>query len=51
MAEVEVYVGIDVSKDWLDVAVRPSGKNWRVSSGDEGLTRLLGQLKEEGPPW
>jgi transposase len=45
----EVYVGIDVSKEWLDVAVRPSGKTWRVSSDDTGLVSLLSQLKEESP--
>jgi transposase len=45
----EVSVGIDVSKDWLDVAVRPSGKNWRVGSDDAGLVSLLSQLKEERP--
>jgi transposase len=45
----EVYVGIDVSKDGLDVAVRPSGKNWRVGSDDAGVVSLLSQLKEERP--
>jgi transposase len=45
----EIYVGIDVSKDWLDVAVRPSGKNWHVGSDDAGLASLLSQLKEECP--
>jgi transposase len=45
----EVYVGIDVSKEWLDVAVRPSGKTWRVSSDDAGLVSLLSQLNEESP--
>ena len=45
----EVSVGIDVSKDWLDVAMRPSGKNWRVGSDDAGLVSLLSQLKEERP--
>lgn len=45
----DVYIGIDVSKDWLDVAVRPSGESFRVGADDEGLTKLLSQLKEEDP--
>ena len=24
-----MFVGIDVSKDWVDVAVRPTGETWR----------------------
>jgi transposase len=45
----EVYISINVSKDWLDVAVRPSGKHWQVSSDDAGLVHLLSQLQEEHP--
>ena len=36
------YVGIDVSKDTLDIYVRPSGERWTQRSEDiEGLCRRL----------
>ncbi len=36
MSPANVYVGIDVAKDWLDVAQRPGGEAWRVSSDETG---------------
>ena len=27
----QMFVGIDVSKDWVDVAVRPTGEAWRCA--------------------
>lgn len=44
-----IYVGIDVSKDRLDVAVRPSGQQWSEENGAEGIERLVEQLKELEP--
>lgn len=38
------YVGIDVSKDWLDVHVAPAGDNWRVSRDAAGLDALMARL-------
>lgn len=38
------FVGIDVSKDWLDVHILPSGESVRVSNDSEGVARLKGQL-------
>ncbi len=38
-----VFVGIDVSVDWLDVAVRPTGAAWRAAQNEEasgGCERL-----------
>lgn len=35
-----VYVGIDVCKEWLDVHLRPSGEQLRVSNDRVGLRRL-----------
>ena len=32
-----IYVGIDVSKDRLDVHVRPSGESFAVSADGKGL--------------
>jgi transposase len=42
------FVGIDVSKGRLDVAVRPTGKQWSVANDATGLAELvkeLGQLE------
>ena len=38
------YVGIDVSKDTLDVHVRPSCESFQLSYDEEGLERLLAAL-------
>jgi transposase len=42
-------VGIDVSKDRLDVAVRPSGVAFAVERTAAGLDALLARLKELAP--
>ena len=31
MSQESIYIGIDVSKEQVDVAVRPTGRNWSVS--------------------
>jgi transposase len=49
MAEVKLYAGIDVSKKWLDVAIEPTNRTWRVLNDMEGITTLSQQLKEIGP--
>jgi transposase len=48
MSDHEVYAGIDVSKDRLDVEIRPSGRRERVAYAARGLRRLVKLLKEEG---
>lgn len=40
-----MFVGIDVSKQRLDVHLRPSGEAFAVPRDDEGLATLVGQLK------
>jgi transposase len=45
MNPAKVYVGIDVAKDWLDVAQRPGGEAWRVSSDETGIATLIKRLK------
>ncbi len=42
-------VGIDVAKDWLDVAVDPGGEQWRVTQDPEGLAELVQGLAVLGP--
>ena len=36
-----IYIGIDVAKDRLDVAVRPTGKGWSVSYEDREVEKLV----------
>ena len=49
MKEFRLFVGIDVSKDRLDVAVRPTGKTWQVPYDAEGISSLVGNLRELVP--
>ena len=49
MKELLLFVGIDVSKDRLDVAVRPTGETWQVPYDAEGISSLAGCLRELGP--
>ena len=43
------YVGIDVAKAWLDVAVRPGGETWRVSNTEAELPALVERLGQVTP--
>ncbi len=50
MGDRQVYVGIDVSKSHLDVAVLPTKEAWRVKNDEvdiEQLTVRLGELEPE----
>ena len=49
MAEVEVYVGIDVAKTHLGVAVRPRGERWRTPNDDAGIEGLVSRLGSSHP--
>lgn len=44
-----LYVGVDVSKDRLDVHVRPSGAAFAVARDGEGLEELCARLKALAP--
>ena len=44
-----IYVGIDVSKDRLDVHVRPSGEAFAVARNGKGLNELIERLRSVGP--
>jgi len=48
-ASPQVFVGIDVSKDWLDIAVRPAGTEWRAAQDEAGNTALVRQLRKLHP--
>ena len=47
--EVPVFIGIDVSKAWVDVAVRPTGEAWRVNQDQEGGEALVLRLQAMSP--
>jgi transposase len=44
-----IYVGIDVSKDRLDVAVRPSGESFAVGRHGAGIDELIERLRLFSP--
>ena len=50
MQQEATYVGIDVAKDMLDVALRPSGERWRVEHDAAGLEQLVARLQAQAPP-
>lgn len=45
----QIFVGIDVAKDRLDVHVRPSGTIFEVPRDGEGIANLVERLKALGP--
>ena len=44
-----MFVGIDVSKEWVDVAVRPAGDAWRADRDQDGVDGLVLRLRELAP--
>ena len=49
MSEPQVFVGIDVSKAQLDVALRPIDDCWHVSHDELGITGLVERLQAVQP--
>ena len=49
MQREPTYVGIDVAKDMLDVALRPAGERWRVEHDAAGLEQLVARLQALAP--
>jgi transposase len=51
MAELttRTHVGIDVSKEWLDIAVFPSGETWRTKNEGAAIQELIQRLKQIQP--
>jgi transposase len=45
MSTTERFVGIDVSKDALDIAIRPDGTRRRVPNTDDGFEQLVALLQ------
>ena len=48
MEQEAIYVGIDVAKAHVDVAVRPTDDRWEVSHHEAGIRQLVSQLKVLG---
>jgi transposase len=46
---VDLFVGVDVSKAMLDIAVAPTGEAWSVSNSTEGMQQLVSKLGEITP--
>src|SRR5882672_11076959 len=44
MSQCNVFVGIDVSKDHLDVHMLPDGQSWRVGNDESGCAQLSARL-------
>ena len=49
MEENPRYIGIDVSKAQVDVAVRPTGQRWAASYNETGVEELVSQIVDIGP--
>ena len=46
---VESFVGIDVAKDHLDLAVRPTREQWHAPTSAAGLADVVNRLQAIGP--
>jgi transposase len=49
MSDPQVFVGIDVSKAQLDVALRPTADRWHVSNDEPGIAPLVERLRTTQP--
>jgi transposase len=49
MSAVPLFVGIDVAKAPLDVALRPTGERWAVANDDPGIATLVARLQAMHP--
>ena len=46
---MDLFVGIDVSKAVLDIAVAPTGEAWSVPNSTKGMQQLVSKLGEMSP--
>ena len=49
MSENQVFVGIDVAKAQLDIALRPTGDRWAVPNEEASIASLVAQLQAAHP--
>jgi transposase len=45
----EIFIGIDVSKAHLDIALHEPARAWQVANGEAGITTLIPQLQALAP--
>jgi len=45
----EIYIGIDVSKDTLDVAVYGDKQHWSFTNDEAGITKIVSKLRQLDP--
>lgn len=49
MSSESMFVGLDVAKLSLDLAVRPTGETWSVPNEEAGVAQLVTRLRTLGP--
>ena len=49
MSEQQIFVGIDIAKAQLDIALRPTGERWAVPNDDPSMTTLVARLHAVHP--
>lgn len=49
MSDVPCFVGIDVAKAQLDMAIRPTGERWTVPNDASGVARLVDRVQPLQP--
>lgn len=49
MTTVAIFVGIDVSKDRLDLAWRPTGERWTAPNTERGIRAICRRLRTPAP--
>src|SRR5215470_9272250 len=45
MSDIPCFVGIDVAKAQLDIALRPAGERWSVPNDTNGVTTLVDRMQ------
>ena len=49
MSTIPVFVGIDVAKEHLDVALRPTADRWGAANDEPGIARVVARLQAVRP--
>ena len=49
MSAPQLFVGVDVAKAQLDIALRPTGERWAVANDDAGIAALVARLQAVQP--
>ncbi len=49
MERESIYIGIDIAKERVDIAVRPSDRTWSMPYGDDDVDLLVAQLQDLSP--